>query len=53
MRIQTIEYSVDINKNALNRNKLTDIQKRLVVVKGEGRRVVEWGVGLVDANYYI
>ena len=53
MCIQTMEYNVDINKNALNRNKLTDIQNRRVVAKGEGRRGVNWGVGLADANYYI
>ena len=52
MCIQTREYNVDISKNALNRDKHTDIQNRLVVVKGEGRRGVEWGVGLVDANSY-
>jgi len=50
MCIQTREYNVDISKNALNRDKHTDIQNRLVVVKGEGRRGVEWGVGLVDAH---
>ena len=53
MCIQTMEYNVDISKNALNRNKHTDIQNRLVVVKEEGRKGVEWGVGLVDANSYI
>ena len=38
-----------------NRNRLTDIENRLVVDKGEGGQGKE-GIGslrLVDANYYI
>ena len=37
-----------------NRNRLTDIEKRLIVAKGEGEGV-EWTgtLGLVDANYHI
>ena len=38
-----------------NKNRLTDIEKRLVVAKGEDRKgrggVGVWG--LVDANYYM
>ena len=34
----------------MNRNRLTDIENRLVGTKGEGW----WGsLGLADANYYI
>ena len=37
-----------------NRNKLTDIENRLVVAKGEGEGEGWTGsLGLVDANYYI
>ena len=37
-----------------NRNRLTDIENRLVVAKGDGEGV-GWteSLGLVDANYYI
>ena len=36
-----------------NRNRLTNIQNRLVVAKGEGKGV-GWtrSLGLTDANYY-
>ena len=37
-----------------NRNRLTDIENRPVVTKGEGERVGWTGsLGLVDVNYYI
>ena len=37
-----------------NRNRVTDMENRFVVAKGEGQGV-RWtgGLGLVDANYYI
>ena len=37
----------------LSRNRLTDIENRLVVAKGAGE--VRWtgSLGLVDANYYL
>ena len=37
-----------------NRNRLTDMEKRLAVAKGEGNGVGWTGsLGLVDTNYYI
>ena len=38
----------------IERNRLTDMENRLVVAKGEGEGV-EWtgSLGAVDANYYI
>ena len=45
----------DINELPRNRNRLTDIENRLVVAKGErwvGERRIE-SLGLADANYYI
>ena len=47
MCIQTMEYNVDISKNALNRDKHTDIQNRLVVAKMEGEPEVD-GLGVWD-----
>ena len=37
-----------------NRNRLTDIEKRLVVAKGKwGEGVKDWELGLTDVNYYL
>ena len=38
-----------------NKNRLTNIQNRLVVARGEGGEGEEWigSLGLADANYYI
>ena len=38
-----------------NKNRLTDIENRLVVVNGGGGRGEEWigSLGFADANYYI
>ena len=37
-----------------NRNRLIDIENRLVVAKGEeGRSGMNYEFGLLDANYYI
>ena len=35
------------------RNRLTDIENRIVVAKKEGRSGMEVSLGLVDTNYYI
>ena len=47
----SLETTVSL-RSQQNRNKLIDIENRLVVAKGEG---VGWmgSLGLVDANYYI
>ena len=40
--------------NLQNRDRLTDVENRLLFVKGEGGGVVPTGnLGLVDTNYYI
>ena len=43
-----------MNLSAKQRNRLTDMENRLVVAKGEGEGVGWTGsLGLVNANYYI
>ena len=45
-----MEYNIAIKNNALNRNRLTDIENRLVVAKGQGS---SGSLGLAYTNYYI
>ena len=44
----------DISELLCNRNRLTDIENRLVVAKGKGVGKGKIGsLGLADANYYL